>query len=115
MINLSKLNTNEGIDILADLIAPVSEVVSDEEIVRDIEKLTSKSKNGLMLMANLTVIVPKILKRRKRALCEIIAILKEQSVEVIENQALIETIKDVKSIVKNEELLSFFMSLRDTE
>lgn len=114
MLSLNKLNTNDGIDIIADLMTPVAQIVADEELLKDVQKIMGKAseENGLVFMANLSLLVPKAMKRQKRALCEIISIFKECSVEDVEKQSIFQTIKDVNEIARNKEIIELFLSLK---
>ena len=114
MINLGKLNTNEGIDIIADLMTPVATIMSDEVLLKEIQKLmsTTEEVNGLVFMANLSLLIPKAMKRQKRAMCEIISIFKECSVEEVENQSIFQTVKDVNVIIRNKDIVNLFLSLK---
>lgn len=117
MINLAKLNTNEGIDILADIMSPIATIAGDKVLLDEIQKLVSNTGedfNGLSFMANLSILVPKVMKRQKKALCEIISVFKECSVEEVENQSIFTTIKDVNLIIRNKEVIELFLSLKKT-
>lgn len=120
-MRLNEISTDKALDLLCELTLPLTTIATDKELIEAIYKRTVVAKEttqsekniiGTMQVAkNLKVIIPKLLKTHKNEVYEVLAIINEKDVEEIKKQSLIETIKEVKELLQDEELKSFFTSM----
>ena len=92
MIKISELTTDNGIDVLCEVIPYVEDIITDEELVNEIKgKLNlssgaSKLEFYVVLVAKISKIVPILLKKKRSAIYGILAVFNDVSVEEISKQ-----------------------------
>jgi len=119
-MRLKDISTDRALDILCDLTAPVTTIAEDKELIETMlarttvdDKISKDERKvlGLMQVAkNAKVLVPKLLKEHRSKIYEILSIINEKSTEEIRSQSPIMTINQVKDLLQDEELTSFFTS-----
>ena len=120
-MKLSKLSTDRAMDILCEIAAPVTNIMTDEELIEelksvvDFEKANTMAEKIALITGKFTKILPLILKKRKADLFSILASLNEKTIEEIGSQNIIKTMSQIKDIAKDKELLDFFKSCTGTE
>ena len=120
-MKLSQLSTDRAADVLCEIAPHATNILSDEDLVSelnsalDIGDAATMAEKYAVVGNKLSKIVPIILKKRKEDVFGILGILNEKSVEQIKAQNIIVTMKQIKSIFKDKELLDFFKSCTDTE
>ena len=97
MKKLSEYKDEEALDLLADLMEPVTEIITDKEVVEAFFKKTRLS--GIMLA----------IKKHKKAVFECMAILDGVPVEEYHCN-LITLPKTILAVVNDKEFLTFFKS-----
>jgi len=120
-MKLNEISTDKALDILCELTLPLTKIAEDKELIKAVYKRTivdektskedKKIIGTIQVAKNLKTIVPKIFKAHRSEMYEILSIVNEEEIEVIKKQNVIETIKQIKELVKDEELTSFFQSL----
>ena len=105
-MKLSEIKGQDAIDVIADIIDPVTEIMADE-VLRDM--FVQKPRPHTLLLARA------ILKRQKKAILEILAYLNNESPDTF-NPSLIELpvmlFNLINEIEGNEELMNLFHSQR---
>ena len=120
-MKLSQLSTDRAMDVLCEIATPVTNIMTDEELIKelksavDFEKANTMAEKIALITGKFTKILPLILKKRKADLSSILASLNEKTIEEIGSQNVIKTMSQVKDIAKDKELLDFFKSCTGTE
>jgi hypothetical protein len=120
-MKISQLSTDRAMDLLCEIAAPVTNIMTDEELVKelksavDFEKANTMAEKIALTTGKFTKILPLILKKRKADLFSILASLNEKTIEEIGSQNVIKTMSQIKDIAKDKELLDFFKSCTGTE
>ena len=120
-MKISQLSTDRAMDVLCEIATPVTNIMTDEELIKelksavDFEKANTMAEKIALITGKFTKILPLILKKRKADLFSILASLNEKTIEEIGSQNVIKTMSQVKDIAKDKELLDFFKSCTGTE
>jgi hypothetical protein len=120
-MKLSQLSTDRAMDLLCEIATPVTNIMTDEELIKelksavDFEKANTMAEKIALITGKFTKILPLILKKRKADLFSILASLNEKTIEEIGSQNVIKTMSQIKDIAKDKELLDFFKSCTGTE
>ena len=120
-MKISQLSTDRAMDVLCEIATPVTNIMTDEELIKelksavDFEKANTMAEKIALITGQFTNILPLILKKRKADLFSILASLNEKTIEEIGSQNVIKTMSQVKDIAKDKELLDFFKSCTGTE
>ena len=120
-MKISQLSTDRAMDLLCEIATPVTNIMTDEELIKelksavDFEKANTMAEKITLITGKLTKILPLILKKRKADLFSILASLNEKRIEEIGSQNVIKTMSQIKDIAKDKELLDFFKSCTGTE
>ena len=120
-MKLSQLSTDRAMDLLCEIATPVTNIMTDEELIKelksavDFEKANTMAEKIALITGKFTKILPLILKKKKADLFSILASLNEKTIEEIGSQNVIKTMSQIKDIAKDKELLDFFKSCTGTE
>jgi hypothetical protein len=120
-MKLSQLSTDRVMDLLCEIATPVTNIMTDEELIKelksavDFEKANTMAEKVALITGKFTKILPLILKKRKADIFSILASLNEKTIEEIGSQNVIKTMSQIKDIAKDKELLDFFKSCTGTE
>ena len=120
-MKLSQLSTDRAMDLLCEIATPVTNIMTDEELIKelksavDFEKADTMAEKIALITGKFTKILPLILKKRKADLFSVLASLNEKTIEEIGSQHVIKTMSQIKDIAKDKELLDFFKSCTGTE
>lgn len=115
-MKLSELSTDRALDVLCELTPYVSNVASDEALVSAVGKVVKPKDEtnvygaGLMLMERMGEIVPLLLKTHRPDVYGILSALNEKSTVEIAGQPVCETVRQIKDVFRDSELLDFFKS-----
>lgn len=114
-MKISELSTDRALDVLCELTPYVSNVASDEAVVSAVGKVvTPKDTNvygaGLMLMERMGEIVPLLLKTHRPDVYGVLSVLNDKAVTEIATQPVGDTIRQIKDVFSDNELLDFFKS-----
>lgn len=102
-MRLSEFKGEDALDVLADIIEPVSEIVGDEEIKKAISGEGNKTK--------IASIVKLALKKHKHAVLEVLARCENKSYEeYVETVSVFTLPLKALEIFNDKELVSFFQS-----
>ena len=120
-MKLSELSTDKATDVLCEISPYAINIMTDEELVaelkaavdfKDAETIAEKI---ALLVGKISKLLPIILKKKKNDLFGILGALNEKSIEEIANQNIIFTMKQIRDISKDKELLDFFKSCTGSE
>lgn len=120
-MKLSQFSTEKAADVLCEIAPFAINILSDADLIEELRSaLDMKQANTpaerLALIGNkFAKIVPIVLKGRKEDVFGIIGALNEKSIEEIKKQNVLVTMKQIKEISKDKELLDFFRSCTDAE
>lgn len=115
-MRISDLSTEKAASILCEITPFIANISSDEELLKelreavDVKDVNNKAELMLVGATKLTRIVPILLKRRKDDVFGILAALSETSADEIAKQNILTTVAQIREIIKDKELLSFFSS-----
>ena len=120
-MKISEISTERAMDVLCELTPYVTNIVTDENLVAELkEAIDFKEANTMaekiaLTAGKITKIIPIILKNRKNDVFGIVGVLNEKTIDEIAKQNIIVTMKQIRDIAKDKELLDFFKSCTDTE
>lgn len=120
-MKLSQLSTERATDVLCELTPYIANIVEDSELMEslrdaiDTDKVKTKAELIAIGASKATKLVPIILKNRRSDVYGILAVLNEKSVEEIAKQNLLVTMRQIKDVSRDKELVDFFKSWADTE
>lgn len=120
-MKLSELSTERATDVLCEIAPHAMNIMTDEELMAELKAAVDfKDANTMAEKIALTVgklskILPILLKKRRTDLFGILGALNEKSIEAIAKQNIVVTMKQIRDISKDKELLDFFKSCTDTE
>lgn len=104
MKRLSEYKGDAALDLLADMIDPVVEIISDAEVAK------------LLQAKRIPAAVKPILKSHKESVLAILALLNGKSVEEYKNEVNVFTIpKAILELLNDPDLVSLFTSAEQTE
>ena len=110
---LKDFTTDQAADVLVRLSAPLSNIATDEKIMETVGKsidttgLTQVGRN-IEAMKRVFTSLPLLLGTHKNDVFEVISIVNGKTVEDVAAQPITVTIKEIKEIVKDKDLLDFF-------
>lgn len=120
-MKLSELSTDRATDVLCELTPYITNILSDEALLSelrtavDFKEANTLAEKMALTAGKITNIIPILLKNRKSDVFGILGALNEKSVEEIAKQNFIKTMKQIKDIAKDKELLDFFKSCTSME
>ena len=120
-MKVSEISTEKAMDVLCELTPYVTNIVTDETLLAELkEAIDFKEANTMaekmaLTARKITKIIPILLKNRKNDVFGIVGVLNNKTVEEIAKQNIIVTMKQIRDIAKDKELLDFFKSCTDTE
>lgn len=120
-MKISEISTDNAMDVLCELTPYVTNIVTDEDLVGELKKaIDFKEANTMaekmaLTAGKITKIIPILLKNRKSDVFGIVGVLNEKTIDEIAKQNIIVTMKQIRDIAKDKELLDFFKSCTDTE
>lgn len=120
-MRLSALSTDRATDVLCEIAPLATNIMTDVELVDELKTAVDfKGANTMaekltLIGGKLAKILPILLKKRKADLFGILGALNEKSVDEIAKQNIIVTMKQVRDISKDKELLDFFKSCTGSE
>lgn len=120
-MKLSELSTDRALDVLCELTPYISNIASDDAVVGAVGKIVDTNKDinlygkGLLLVERMGEIVPVLLKTHRPDVYGILSVTNELPIAEISAQPIRETIRKVRELFQDPELLSFFRSSAQQE
>lgn len=111
-MKIAEFTTDEGLDVLCEITTPLGNIVNDQALVKALQNKTEKglSEAEYMLKGTqmISEIIPVVLKTHRDDLYHILGALNKKSVEEIGSQSIIETVNQIKELMGDKDLQSFF-------
>ena len=120
-MKLSRVSTDKAADVLCEIAPYAINIFSDEELMEELKSaLDMKDANTMaekiaIISGKLSNIVSILLKKRKADLFGIVGALNDKTAEEVGKQNFLVTMKQIRDISKDKELVDFFKSWADTE
>lgn len=120
-MKLSKLSTDEALDVLCELTPYINNIVTDDVLLDELKaKVKSKgneTKAEIMAMGaeKINKLVPIVLKGHKDDVYGILSVLNDADVDAIGKQNVIKTMSQIRDLIKDKEFLDFFKSCAEQE
>ena len=115
MIKLSELNTEDFLNKVCDLTPHLFSILTDKELVKVFNaKTKTDSKEDLtkFVIDKMMKLVPLLLKEHKDDILSVLAIMSDRTLEEIKKQNAILTIKELKELFTDKDLVELFLSLQ---
>lgn len=116
MRRISELSTSEATDILCEITPWIEDIVTDDELISiirekvNVNEETTKLEYTTLVIDKIAKIAPILLKKKREAVYNILAAFNGKSVEEIGKQSFIVTLSQIKTLVKDKELMGLFTS-----
>lgn len=120
-MKISEISTERAMDVLCELTPYVTNIVTDEMLATELKEAIDFTEANTMAekialtAGKITKIIPILLKNRKSDVFGIVGVLNGKTIDEIAKQNIIVTMKQIRDIAKDKELLDFFKSCTDTE
>lgn len=120
-MRLSEISTERAMDVLCELTAPVSSIVTDAALMDELravvkpEQASTRAELIAVCMVKLGKLMPIVFRTHREDVYAILAIINEQSAEEIARQNVLVTMCRIREIIKDKDLLDFFKSCADTQ
>lgn len=120
-MKLSQVSTDKATDVLCEIAPYATNIFADEALMEelksalDMEDANTMAEKIAIISGKLSNIVSILLKKRKADLFGIVGALNDKTAEEVGKQNFLITMKQIKDISKDKELVDFFKSWADTE
>ena len=121
MKKVSELNTDAALDVLCEITPYVNNIVIDEDLIAELKRKLDpgqgKSRAEILRFGaeKLNSIAPLLLKTHRGDIYGILSVLAGKSREDISRQNIIETSIQLRTLLKDREMLDFFKSCVEQE
>lgn len=115
-MKLHELNTDRALDALCELTPYISNIAADESMVSAVGKIVNVNKDmnmfgqGLVFMERMGEIIPMLLRKHRADVYGILSVLNDKPASDIASQPAGDTIRQIRDVFQDEDLLSFFRS-----
>ena len=115
MKKLSQLTTEQAADVLCELTPYIANITGDKSLLDELaNKFDSKGKSAAELYTfaahKYATLVPILLKDHREDVFGVLSVLNETELDKIAKQNIMETMKQVRGLFQDKELLDFFKS-----
>lgn len=120
-MKISEISTEKAMDVLCELTPYVTSIVTDEELIAELKsaidfgKANTMAEKMALTAGKITKIIPILLRNKKNDVFGIVGVLNNKTIEEVAKQNIIVTMKQIRDIAKDKELLDFFKSCTGTE
>ena len=121
MKKISELTTDNAADIICEIIPYVEDIITDEELMNEIKSKLNLSQGAnklelyALLVGKISRIAPILLKKKRDAIYGILAAFNEVPVEKMREQNFIITLKQIKELVRDKQVVELFTSSGNVE
>lgn len=114
-MKLSQLTTERAADVLCELTPYIANITGDKSLLDELaNKFDSKGKSAAELYTfaahKCATLVPILLKEHRSDVFGVLSVLNETELDKIAKQNIMETMKQVREVFQDKELLDFFKS-----
>lgn len=119
-MKISEFSTEKAADILLEILPCVTEIVTDASLCEELANAVDiKGKTAFEVMAvgakKFAKLIPLVLKNHKDDVFGIVAVLNCKTIEEVGKQNIVCTMKEIRELVQDKELIDFFKSCMDSE
>lgn len=120
-MKLSELSTDRALDVLCELTPHIANIASDENMVSAVGKVLNTGGDinlygkVLLLVERIGEIVPILLKAHRPDVYGILSVMNDRPVGEIAAQKLADTIRQMREVFQDDELIAFFKSSAQRE
>lgn len=119
-MKLSELTTERAADVLCELTPYIANITGDKSLLDELaNKFDSKGKSAAELYTfaahKYATLVPILLKEHRKDVFGLLAVLNETEPEKIAKRSVMETMRQVRDLFQDKELLDFFKSFGQEE
>ena len=119
-MKLSQLTTERAADVLCELTPYIANITGDKSLLDELaNKFDSKGKSAAELYTfaahKYATLVPILLKDHREDVFGVLSVLNETELDKIAKQNIMETMKQVRDVFQDKELLVFFKSFWQEE
>lgn len=119
-MKLSELTTERAADVLCELTPYIANITGDKTLLDELSnKFDRKGKSAAELYTfaahKYATLVPILLKEHREDVFGVLSVLNETEPDKIAKQNIMETMKQVREVFKDKELLDFFKSFGQEE
>lgn len=112
-MKLSQLTTERAADVLCELTPYIANITGDKALLDELaNKFDSKGKSAAELYTfaahKYATLVPILLKDHREDVFGVLSVLNETELDKIAKQKVMETMKQVREVFQDKELLDFF-------
>lgn len=121
MKKISELTTDNAADIICEIIPYVEDIITDEELMNEIKSRLNLSQGAnkielyAVLVGKISRIAPILLKKKRNSVYGILAAFNEVPVEKMREQNFIITMKQIRELVKDKQVMELFTSSGNAE
>lgn len=120
-MKISEISTEKATEVLCELTPHVTNIVTDEVLITELKsaidftKANTMAEKMALTAGKIAKIIPILLRNKKNDVFGIVGVLNNKTIEEVAKQNIIVTMKQIRDIAKDKELLDFFKSCTDTE
>lgn len=120
-MKLSELSSDKAMDVLCDAAVYIGNITSDTELMTTLkncamnEKLNTTAEKMAWFADKFSALLPVVLKKHKADVFGIVAAVNGMTAAAVAKQNFLETMKQVRDMVKDKELVDFFKSCAKPE
>lgn len=119
-MKLSELTTERAADVLCELTPYIANITGDKSLLDELSnKFDSKGKSAAELYTfaahKYATLVPILLKDHREDVFGVLSVLNETEPEKIAKQNVMETVKQVREVFQDKDMLDFFKSFGQEE
>ena len=114
-MKLSELTTERAADVLCELTPYIANITGDKALLDELEKKFDRKGKSVAEMYTFAAhkyatLVPILLKDHREDVFGVLSVLNETELDKIAKQKVMETMKQVRDLFQDKELLDFFKS-----
>lgn len=120
-MKISQLSTDKTVSVLCELTPHVESIFVDNDLMEELKtaldfaKAKTRAEQFALILGKFSKIIPILLGKKKKDVFGILAVLNEKTVEEISAQNIIVTMKQIKELSTDKDLIDFFKSWADME
>lgn len=120
-MKISQLSTDKAVSVLCELTPHVESIFVDNDLMEELKtaldfaKAKTMAEQLALILGKFSRIIPILLDKKKNDVFGILAVLNEKTVEEISAQNIIVTMKQIKELSTDKDLIDFFKSWADME
>jgi hypothetical protein len=120
-MKISQLSTDKAVSVLCELTPHVESIFVDNDLMEELKtaldfaKAKTRAEQLALILGKFSKIIPILLDKKKNNVFGILAVLNEKTVEEISAQNIIVTMKQIKELSTDKDLIDFFKSWADME